>query len=200
MAKEKSVPVALIKLDQFQTGFEARFGKGDKILKFAVTKDQSFVSGWKITAAGEPMHGVLFVGKDGQTFVADYSRYPAGVLSIMQFHGTKQKLGDEYADLDSVDDCLEAVRELDARLAEGKWTADRTGFSGMSLLLRAIVKVYGISEQEAREFLKPLKPAEKQALRASPELKPTIDAFEAEKGKGADASELLKKLPIKQAA
>lgn len=192
MAKEKSVPVALVKLDSFKAGFEARFGKTDRVLKFAVTKQDD---GWKISEANDAIQGVLFVGKDGQTFVADFSRYPASVTSYMVFHGTKQKLGDEYADLDSVDDCLEAVRELDGRLADGKWTAERTGFSGMSILMRAIVEVYNISEEEAREFLKPLKPAEKQALRASPELKPTIDRLEAEKGKGANASELLKKLP-----
>lgn len=199
--KAKPAPVALVKLDGYKQGFEARFGKGDKVLKFAVTKglptDDSQIT-WHITEATEVAQGVLFVGKDGQTFVADFSRYPEQITSIMVFHGAKQKLGDEYADLDTVDDCLEAARELDSRLAEGHWGTERKGFAGMSLLMRAIVKVYGISEEEARAFLKPLKPDEKAALRASPELKPTIDAMEAEKAKGSNVGELLKKLPGQQ--
>lgn len=194
MAKTKPEPAALVKLPDTFGGAEVRFGKTDKVIKLAVSRSGD---GWKSVdlSKGEFPDAVLFVGKDGQTFVADFSRYPESVAKIMTFHGAKQKLGDEYADLDTVDDCLEAVRELDENLASGKWFAERTGFAGISVLMRAIMKVYGIEESAAREFLKPLSAKEKIALRAAPELKPTIDEIEAERAKGApDVSTILGKL------
>lgn len=182
----KTEPAALVKVAADVNGsgkdVEIRFGKTDKILKFP------FPYG-----AAEPT-GVLFVAKSGRTYVADFTRYPANIKAFMVFHGTKQKLGDEYADLDSEDDCMEAMIELDGRLAEGKWTADRQGFAGISVLMRALMKVYAIEEAAAREFLKPLSVKEKQALRASDELKATIQELEAEKGKGVDTKAILGKL------
>lgn len=187
MAKSKPEPAALVKLPDTFGGAEVRFGKTDKVMKLAVSRSGDG-EGWKVCdlSKGEMPTAVLFVGKDGQTFVADISRYPENVKGIMTFHGGKQKLGDEYADLDTVDDCLEAARNLDASLAEGKWFAERQGFAGISVLMRAIMKVYGIEEAAAREFLKPLSAKEKIALRAAPELKPTIDAIEAERAKKSE--------------
>lgn len=191
MATVKPAPAALVQLKagtiiaadlMIEKDLDVRFGKTDKVVKLA------------FPIGAEMPTGVLYVGKDGQTFLQDFSRYPDSVKGILLFHGSKQKGGDEYADLDTVDDCLEAVRSIDARLADGKWTSDREGFAGISVLMRAIMKVYGIPEADAREFLKPLTAKDKQALRASPELKPTIDAMEAEKGKGVDTSAVLAKL------
>lgn len=197
MAKDKAPAFAVNLPDSFKAK-PVSFGKADKIVKLAVSRDGD---NWIITPEGQFPTGVLFVGRDGQTFVADFSRYPEAMSKTLMFHGTKQKLGDEYADLDSIDDCLEAVRELDGRLAEGKWTADRQGFAGISVLMRAIMKVYNITEEAARDFLKPLSAKEKLALRAAPELKPTIDEIEAERAKGAktDTQELLKKLQLPKA-
>jgi hypothetical protein len=193
----KSGPVVnIVKVAAFGD-FEFRFGKSDKVVKFPVTKT---ADGWKITdlAKAETPQGVLFVGRNGEYFVADFSRYSATMHAYGEYHGWKQKLGDEYADVDEVDDCLETVRELDGRLAEGKWTADREGFAGISVLMRAIMKVYGMEKDAAREFLKPLSAKEKQALRTCDELKAAVAEIEAEKGKGVDTAEILKKLPTKQ--
>lgn len=162
-------------------GEEVRFGKNDKILKIP-------------TGPTEAPTGILFLGRDGTHFHADLTRYPDKIKWILEFHGAKQKLGDEYADLDSVEDSLEAVRELDERLASGRWTAERTGFAGMSLLLRAIMEVFGLDETAAREFLKPLSNQEKAGLKQSPELKPVIDRMESERAKQVDVGGLIGKL------
>lgn len=188
----KSVPAAIVKLADFGN-YEARFGKTDKVVKLPLSRTAD--NGWKVAdIEKDSIVGVLYVGKDGQTFAQDFSRYPENVKAILLFHGTKQKTGDEYADLDTVDDCLEAVRAMDGQLADGKFYSDRQGFAGISVLMRAIMKVYGIAEDAAREFLKPLSAKEKMALRASDELKGAIAEIEAEKGKGADVSGLLGKL------
>ncbi len=161
---------------------EVKFGKTDKIVKLA------------FPIGSESPTGILFVGRNGRMFLANISRYPQTIKETMVFHGSKQKLGDEYADLDTVDDCFEALIALDGRLAEGKWTVERQGFAGVSVLMKALMEVYDLTEEGAREFLKPLTVKEKAALRASPELKPAIDKIEAERGKGADVTALLDKL------
>lgn len=161
---------------------EAKFGKTDRILKFAFPLGDA-----------KPT-GVLFVGRSGRVHVADFSRYPEAIQAVMVFHGAKQKLGDEYADLDNEDDCFEAMIALDGRLAEGKWEAERQGFAGISVLMRAIMKVFNLSEEQAREFLKPLTKAEKDALRVDPEIKPTIDEIERERGKKVDSAPLIERL------
>ena len=190
----KTVPAVLFSLPDFGIT-EVRFGKGDKVLKFPVVRVAgSDPVAWHIVKDDTMPEGVLFVGSDKSTFVADFTRYPDSIKGFMVFHGTKQKVGDEYADLDSVEDCMEAAREMDDRLAEGKWYADKQSFKGVSIVMRAIMKVYGIDEDAARAFLKPLTPAEKMALKTSAELKDAVAAIEAERGKGVDTSAILKKL------
>lgn len=190
----KSTPAKLLPLPQFGIT-EARFGKTDKVLKFPVSRSGD---GWTLTKDDSMPEGVLFVGNDGSTFVADIGRYPDNIKGFMVFHGTRQKIGDEYADLDTVEDCMEAAREMDDRLAEGKWYADKQSFKGVSIVMKALIKAYGISEDEARAFLKPLTPAEKSALKTSPELRKFVEEIEAERGKGVDTAAILKKLPTVQ--
>lgn len=179
MANAKQ-PATLVRLPDEFDNLEVKFGKTDKIVKLAWPKDQPT--------------GVLFVGRSGRWYLADFSRYPEKIREVLVFHGAKQKLGDEYADQESEDDCFEAMIALDERLAKGEWTAERQGFAGVSVLMRAIMQVFQKTEEEARAFLKPLSKVEKDALRVSPELKPTIDEIEKAKGKGADVSGLIQKL------
>lgn len=209
MATKPKPEMFLVKVADIQGLTEARFGKSDKVLKFGVSmtfreeNGEQVFTGWKLAGADDGIEGVLFVGKNGRTFIADISRYPAKVASVMFFHGAKQKLGDEYADLDTVDDCFEAAIALDARLADGKWTVERAGYAGVSVLMRAIMKVFGKSEDEARAFLKDLKPDEKMALRKSPELAPTVEELEKEKAGKVDIAgklAILKGLPAETPA
>lgn len=105
-------------------------------------------------------------------------------------HGIEQKLGDETAGEEDVDDMQLAVEELAERLAtqglEG-WSQKREGgvMSGTSALLKALVELTGKSVDEVKLFLKDKKQAEKLALRNSPKVKPIIDRLEAEKASKA---------------
>lgn len=207
-AKKPSKPMWIVNA----FGADVKFGATDKVQKLplvwqnaddymtvhenlgaAEVQKQEY---WRLVdlSKDETPDAVGFVGKNGKHYVAYYKRYPSNIRQINEFHGSKQKLGDEYADVDEVDDCLEAARALDEQLASGKWYAERTGFSGISVLMRAIMKVFGQTEEQAREFLKPLSVKEKQALRVCDELKATIAEIEAEKGKGTDVSNILAKL------
>ncbi len=98
-------------------------------------------------------------------------------------HGVEQKLGDETAGEDDVDDALLAVDDLLDRLAKGEWTqrTDGKGFAGQSVLAQALVTYTGKTMEQVRELMKGLSQAEKMGLRADPEIKPIIDKIEAEK-------------------
>lgn len=195
MAAKDKPAAHVVKLPQFGKDAEARFGKTDQIVKLALANDDSTETGWKLMSRLEDVpSAVLYVGRDGQTYTQDFTRYPDNVKGYLLFHGTKQKTGDEYANLDA-DDAWEAIREMDERLAEGKFYAERQGFAGISVLMRAIMKVFQLSEEQAREYLRGLTPKEKGALRATDELKPTIEEIERERGKGVDTKKLLEKLP-----
>jgi hypothetical protein len=120
-------------------------------------------------------------------------------------HGAEQKLGDETAGCDDVDDMYLAVEELIKRLTKrnedgsfaGAWNVKREGgsMSGTSLLLKALVELSGKSEEQVKEFLGKMSPQEKTALRSSAKVKPIIDRLEAEKVKGkVDTDALLSQL------
>lgn len=98
-------------------------------------------------------------------------------------HGAEQKLGDEIAGLDDVDDCVIAIDELIARLDSGTWGTEResNGLAGTSVLARALAEVKGLAIDKVKEFLKGRTQAEKVALRNNPAVKPVVERIEAEK-------------------
>lgn len=98
-------------------------------------------------------------------------------------HGAEQKLGDETAGEEDVDDMTLAVDDLIDRLNKGEWSMKREGggMAGTSVLLRALMELSSKTVEQVKEFLKPLSQADKLALRNSPKVKPIVDRLEAEK-------------------
>ena len=114
-------------------------------------------------------------------------------------HGAEQKLGDETAGTDDVDDMVLAIDELIERLNRGEWNTRRegTGFAGTSVLLRALVEASGKSVEQIKAFLTGKSQADKLALRNSPKIKPIVERLEAEKVSKAakvDTASLLNEL------
>lgn len=107
---------------------------------------------------------------------------------LLQFagHGAEQKLGDETAGLDNVEDAVLAVDELMDRLTAGEWgiRRDAKGLAGTSVLLKALCEVYNKPAEAIKAFLANKTQAEKLALRASPKIKPVIDRLESERAAG----------------
>lgn len=89
-------------------------------------------------------------------------KVPDDLLLRSAGHGMSQKLGDETAGEDDVDDMFLAVDDLVKRLgdtsksADDRWTARKegTGFAGASLLVKALAEVTGKSQDEVKAFLK----------------------------------------------
>lgn len=71
-------------------------------------------------------------------------------------HGMEQKLGDETAGTEDVDDMVLDVDDLIDRLNKGEWRIKREGggFGGASLLVRALCEVTGKAVEDVRAFLK----------------------------------------------
>lgn len=106
-------------------------------------------------------------------------------------HGVEQKLGDETAGEEDVDDMVLSVDALMERLtAQGVegWTTKREagGMAGTSVLLRALMEHSGKTVEQVKSFLKDKTQAQKAALRNSEKLRPIVQRIEAEKAaKGA---------------
>lgn len=109
---------------------------------------------------------------------------PDSLMTKFASHGAEQKLGDELAGLDDVDDAVIAIDELIDRLYNGEWTQRResNGLAGTSVLLKALVEVYSNKTvEQIKAFLAGKTHAEKVALRNNDKIKPVIARLEAEK-------------------
>ena len=81
---------------------------------------------------------------------------PEGLLRDFAAHGASQKIGDETAGVESVDDMVVAVDTIIDRLLKGEWTATRAAgdsFAGASIVIRAICEVTGKPVDEIKAFL-----------------------------------------------
>lgn len=108
---------------------------------------------------------------------------PDTLLLKFATHGAEQKLGDETAGLDDIDDAVLAVDDLIDRLYNGEWGVKRegNGMAGTSVLARALVEQTGKTLEEVKAFLGKKSQAEKVALRNNPKIKPIVERIEAEK-------------------
>lgn len=112
---------------------------------------------------------------------------PEVLASKFALHGAEQKLGDEIAGLEDVEDAVLAIDELMDRLNAGDWSVRResSGLAGASVLARALAELTGKPHSQVKEDLKGLSHAEKVALRDHPKLSPIIARLEVNKKKKA---------------
>ena len=135
----------------------------------------------KETKVDDQTAGVLFDCRNGRTIAC---QVPDSLLLHFAAHGAAQKIGDETAGEDDVDDMVLAVEDIIARLNEGKWTKEREGggFGGTSVLIQALQVAWPTKTiDDIRAFLKDKTKAQKDAMRISAKLKPIVDKIEAEK-------------------
>lgn len=157
----------------FSDGSSYEFGEKAKVKKFAGHEN------------GVPSVSFYFSNGEMRKFEC-----PQELIAKAAAHGLSQKIGDAFAGVDSVDDCILAFDEMAERLGKGEWNAERevgAGVSGASVLARAIAEVSGKALDEVKAKLKTLSAKQKLALRSSPALKPVIDRIEGEKAKKGEA-------------
>ncbi len=81
-------------------------------------------------------------------------------------HGLSQKVGDEAAGEETVDDMVVSIDAILARLASGEWGTERKagdGFSGASVVIKAIMEATGKDLAFVKEFLEKKLAAGKEA-------------------------------------
>ena len=134
-----------------------------------------------VTAEGSVAVRLDFRNGETRTFTL-----PANMTAKFAAHGAEQKLGDEIAGLDDIEDAVLAMDDLIDRLYNGEWGVKReaNGMAGTSVLARALGEAYGKSKDEVKAFLSTKTQAEKNALRNTGKLKPIVDRIEAEKAAG----------------
>lgn len=139
-----------------------------------------------------------FLNGETRSFTAAPSK-----LQNFAKYGASQKFRDTIAGLENVDDAVLAIDDLIELLGKGEWTATRNSnnsFSGASTLQKAIMKVYGITADKAKAFLKDKTQAQKMALRNNEKLLPVIQEIEAEQTKkvkeSIDTDSLLDELEV----
>ncbi len=131
-----------------------------------------------IMVDGKPAVRMDFLNGETRTFTI-----PEALFERFAQHGAEQKLGDELAGLEDVDDCVLAIDELMDRLNRGEWGQRResNGMAGTSILARALVEHSGKAIEAVRAFLAGKSHAEKVALRQNQAIKPIVEKLEAEK-------------------
>lgn len=150
-----------------------------------------------IKTVDEASNTVRFDFRNGETRTYLPSEQMVARLAL---HGAAQKIGDETASVDDIDDMVVAVDEMIARLDRGEWGVTRAagdGFSGASVVIRAICEASGKSVAEVKDFLQKKldsakaanQPLTRQALyasfRTSAAVGPIIERMESEKAKKA---------------
>lgn len=92
-----------------------------------------------------------FVNGQTRTFVV-----PTNLMAQFAGHGASQKIGDEAAGTEDIDDIVIAIDDIIARLSKGEWSAVRAagdGFAGASVVIRAIAEVSGKTVEQVKKFL-----------------------------------------------
>lgn len=130
-----------------------------------------------------------------------------GVNVNALIHGYEQKLADESAGVEKIDDAIEGTRQLIERLSKGDWNtkADPNSLAGAGLLVRAMVRAFPQQTPEAtRAFVGTLTPKERTAMLGDERIAPHVKAIRAEdEGKAAKevkTSDLLAKFTAAPAA
>lgn len=131
----------------------------------------------------------------------------SGVNVNALIHGYEQKLADESAGVEKIDDAIEGTRQLIERLGKGDWNtkADPNSLAGAGLLVRAMIRAFPQQTPEAtRTFVGTLTPKERTAMLGDERIAPHVKAIRAEnEGKAAKevkTSDLLAKFNAAPAA
>lgn len=165
--KEKDlIIINMLDAEGNPTGRLVEFGQKRKLQKTTFTDEKGI--------------GVRLDFVNGQTRVV---YIPEVLLHQFALHGASQKLGDEIAGIDDIEDCVMAVDDLTDRLYNGEWAAKReaSAMAGASILAKALVELQGKTIQEVRAFLSDKNHAQKLALRNNPRVLPIVTRMEAEK-------------------
>lgn len=108
------------------------------------------------------------------------------LLNHLAGHGLLQKVGDNIAGTDDIEDAVEDTRQIAIQLENGTWSQKRESVAGASvggsMLLKALAEVYtSKTTDQLREFLSTKTAAEKAAMRSAGKVAVVYARLQAEK-------------------
>lgn len=161
-------PVRQPEVVKMSDGREVEFSGKKKLIKESIFNEDGTLQGIRL---------------DFRNGESRFFQIPQGLFYRFAAHGAEQKLGDETAGIEDVDDQVLEVDELITRLNAGEWNLRREGggMAGTSVLLKALVEFSNQPVEKMKEWLKPKSQAEKLALRNHPDIKKIVDRLESEK-------------------
>jgi len=171
MAEQATKGKREVKTIEMTDGRQVEFAGKRRLVKNAAISEDGF----------DVVVTLDFLNGETRTFKAAANK---PIFARFAAHGLLQKLGDEVAGLEDIEDQVLAIDELIDRLDRGEWGAERArgegnAMAGLSILAKALVEVSGKTPEAVKEFLKAKSNAEKLALRDNPSLKPVIAKLEA---------------------
>lgn len=116
---------------------------------------------------------VLFTFPSGESFEGKLADLSDEMKIRLALHGLSQKCGDAGAlGKDASDSDIEsAVRDQFDRLANGEWATRKAGEPKVTLVVKALARIKGIEENDAREKYAALDDDNKKLIRANPQVK-----------------------------
>lgn len=96
----------------------------------------------KTIEIGEDGFSVRFDLRNGKSFSLSSADVPSATQIRLAAHGAAQKVGDEGAGTEDIDDVALAFEKMISRLKAGEWGVERQagdGFAGASIVIKAIV-------------------------------------------------------------
>jgi hypothetical protein len=110
----------------------------------------------KTVAIVDGVATVRFDFRNGETRSVNTAELSEETCLVALGHGLSQKVGDEYSGVKEVEDMVIAAEDMIERLTKGEWSVPRQagdGFSGASIVIKAICEATGKSVQEIKDFL-----------------------------------------------
>lgn len=150
-------------------GSTVKFSARDKVKKMSYSLDDGTIM-------------IRFVFRNGTVKESEFLPTNPILVRAAQ-HGLDQKIGDEFAKLDDVEDCIVAFEEMCERLQAGEWVAEResNGLSGVSLLAAALIRVTGKPRDEVLAKVKELPPKVKAAMLSHPPIAAEVAKIKEER-------------------
>jgi len=116
-------------------------------------KTIEFVGKAKLTKDPQDDGSVRFDFRNGYTRTV---RPADSLYAKLVAHGTSQKCGDATSGIEDIDDMQVALDAVADRLEAGEWGVERKGgdgFSGASVVIRAVMEATGKSQADVKGFL-----------------------------------------------
>lgn len=150
-AKPKRAPTEYTKV-KMSDGREVEFAGKRKLDKTVLFSKDAEAWHEAPQAADDEFVKVRFDFRNGET--REHSPVD-GLLLTFIGHGVSQKIGDETASDEKIEDMIVHVDDIIEKLNEGKWSTREPGesFGGAHVVIKALVEASGKTTQEIKAYL-----------------------------------------------